>query len=54
MTKEERIYIANMMDDVKSSMYHLSANSPETGADKIELNFYRIADAIKKMVGKSI
>ncbi len=54
MTPEDKVYIANTMKDVKSTATNLGQSRVVGGdaMDRIELNFYRIADAITKIVGE--
>lgn len=52
MTPEDRVYITNMMKDVKDTASRISSPNPGdlVELDAIALNFYRIADAITKIV----
>lgn len=50
MTQQIYLEITNMMRDVKDSISHYKESSEEDRLTKLELNFYRLADAIIKVV----
>ncbi len=55
MTEHDKVYIIGMMIDVKDTAMKTTPSLVMTDNelfDKIQLNFYRIADAITKIVSK--